>query len=149
RPQDLAQAGLRRATAAVRIRRVDQGDAEVERAVHHAARRREVHAAAEIVAAETDNGDFEIGGSELAGLHRAIHCVADVGAGARGASGVRRAPSPHRGGGWGGGARAVTRLVPPHPRLRRDLSPTGRGEQAALPATITSAARAGGSLRAW
>ena len=39
------------------------------------------------------------------------------------------APSPRGGEGWGEGLPNALSLHSPHPALRADLSPTGRGEQ--------------------
>ena len=71
RPENAAQRLLRTAAVAVAIGGVDHVDAEVEGLVHDGARRSEIDAAAEIIAAQPDDGDMEIGVAELAGLHRA------------------------------------------------------------------------------
>ncbi len=53
-------------------------------------------------------------------------------------------PSPRRGEGWGkGGRTSMLDSEPPHPRLRRDLSPGGRGEkgiEVAFPVAVGVAA---------
>ena len=58
RAENAAEKLFRAALVAVGVSGVDQRDAEIERAVHHALRRLEIGAAAEIVAAEPDGGDF-------------------------------------------------------------------------------------------
>ncbi len=52
--EDLAEEALAPATAAVALRRVEEGDPHVERRVDHGPRCREVEAPAEVVAAQTD-----------------------------------------------------------------------------------------------
>src|SRR5262249_5841512 len=73
RAEDAAERLLRSAAIAVCVGGVDQGAAEIDRLVHHPARRLEVDAAAEIVGAEPDGRDLEGGASESAFLHRR-HC---------------------------------------------------------------------------
>ena len=67
--EDLTERLLRAAPVAVAVGGVDQVDAELERAVHDAARRVEIDAAAEIIAAEPDHGYVESGVTEPALLH--------------------------------------------------------------------------------
>ena len=51
---------------------VEQRDAEVDRLVDHLARRLEIGALAEIVAAEADGGNAQAGAAEIANLHGLI-----------------------------------------------------------------------------
>src|SRR4051812_27805024 len=57
--EDSSEPLFRAALVAVTVGGIDQVDAEVDRLVHDAAGRREIDAAAEIVAAETDDGNLE------------------------------------------------------------------------------------------
>src|SRR3954447_12849120 len=68
--EDASELFLRAAPVAIAVGRVDQVDAERDRLVYHALRRREVDAAAEIVAAEPDHGHLERRGAQPACLHR-------------------------------------------------------------------------------
>src|SRR5262249_27166383 len=63
---------LRAAFVAVAVGGVDQVDAELDRLAYDAARRRKIDAAAEIVAAEADDGHFKRGAAEPALFHRRI-----------------------------------------------------------------------------
>ena len=63
------------ALAAIDIGGVEQGDAGVDRLVHHPARGVEIDAAAEIVAAEADLGDTQPGAAEVADLHGRFSCL--------------------------------------------------------------------------
>src|SRR5260370_678974 len=67
--EDLPQGFLRAAEIAVDVGRIEQGDAELECLVDDLARRLEIDAPAEIVAAQADDGDREAGASERALLH--------------------------------------------------------------------------------
>jgi hypothetical protein len=60
------------ASVAVDVGGVEQRDAGIERRVHDLAGLVLVEAAAEIVAAEADRGDFQVGGAERAKLHEVI-----------------------------------------------------------------------------
>ena len=64
RPEDLSEHVFGIAVA-IDIRRVEQIDAEVERLVHHRARRFEGDPPAEIVAAETDRRNAQAGPAEV------------------------------------------------------------------------------------
>src|SRR5262244_2342056 len=68
---------LRAAFVAVAVGGVDQVDAELDRLAYDAARRRKIDAAAEIVAAEADDGHFERGATEPPLVHpdRLAHCA--------------------------------------------------------------------------
>ncbi len=57
------------AEAAIDVRGVEQRDAEIERLVHDPARGFEIDASAEIVAAQSDDGDLQSRASEPALLH--------------------------------------------------------------------------------
>ena len=70
RPENSSEFLLRAAAVAVAVGGVDQVDAAIDRRVHDPLRRLEIDAAAEIIAAEPDDGDFKRGGSELTFLHR-------------------------------------------------------------------------------
>jgi hypothetical protein len=67
--EQLAERGLRPAAVAVDVGGVEQRDAAVECLVDHRARRREVDAAAEIVAAEPDHRHAQARLAEIADFH--------------------------------------------------------------------------------
>ena len=60
---------LAAAAVAVDVGRVEEGDAGVERRVDHRARGGLVDPAAEVVAAEPDDGHLEVGAAQAAGAH--------------------------------------------------------------------------------
>src|SRR5262249_48794337 len=68
---------LRAAFVAVAVGGVDQVDAELDRPAYDAARRRKIDAAAEIVAAEADDGHLERGATKPPLVHpdRLAHCA--------------------------------------------------------------------------
>src|SRR5262245_48034565 len=67
---------LRAAFVAVAVGGVDQVDAELDRLAYDAARRRKIDAAAEIVAAEADDGHFKRGAAEPGAFSSANHFTA-------------------------------------------------------------------------
>src|SRR5215207_11066810 len=67
--EDLAEEALRAAALAIDVGGVEERDAEVERLVDDLAGRLEVDAAAEVVAAETDERHPKARRSEIALLH--------------------------------------------------------------------------------
>jgi len=67
--EDAAERLFRAAAVAVGVGGVEQGDAEVERLVHHRLRRREIDAATEVVAAQPDQRHPQAGLAEIAYLH--------------------------------------------------------------------------------
>src|SRR5215468_10616342 len=70
--ENASEALLRAAFVAVAVGGVDQVDAELDRLTYDPARRREIDAAAEVVAAEADDGHFKRGAAEPAFFHRRI-----------------------------------------------------------------------------
>src|SRR5262249_50679132 len=70
--KNLPEPLLRAAFVAVAVGGVDQVDAELDRLAYDAARCRKIDAAAEIVAAEADDGHVERGAGEPALFHRRI-----------------------------------------------------------------------------
>jgi hypothetical protein len=68
--EDSSEPLLRAAVVAVAVGGVDQVDPDLNRLVYDAARRLEIDAAAEIVAAEADDRHFECGAAEPAFVHR-------------------------------------------------------------------------------
>src|SRR5262249_4876461 len=63
---------LRAAFVAIAVGGVDEVDAELDRLFYDAARRRKIDAAAEVIAAEADDGHFERGAAKSALFHRRL-----------------------------------------------------------------------------
>ena len=66
--ENLAHQGLR-AAASIHVRRVEQGDAQIQRLVDDGARGLLVDPRAKIVAADAGDGHIEAGAAEFTGLH--------------------------------------------------------------------------------
>src|SRR5262249_56846317 len=73
--KNLSEPLLRAAFVAVAVGGVHQVDAELDRLAYAPARCRKIDAAAEIVAAEADDGHFERGAAEPALFHRRTHSM--------------------------------------------------------------------------
>ncbi len=67
--KDLSEAGFRSASLAIDVGGVEQRDAEIDGAMDDLARRFEIDAAAEVIAAEANAADAQAGPAEIADLH--------------------------------------------------------------------------------